>query len=44
MSRLHHTLTSLARRLRPTSANFAAAAAVHDPSLLMQLEAARCTR
>jgi hypothetical protein len=41
MSRQHPTLSSLAHRLRPTSADFAAAAALHDPSLLLQLQAAQ---
>jgi hypothetical protein len=36
----HPTLTSLARRLRPTAADFAAAAALQDPSMLLQLQAA----
>ena len=39
MSRHHPTITSLARRLRPASEDFAAAAALHDPSLLLQLQA-----
>ena len=39
MSRNHRTVTSLARRLRPTAADFAAAAAVHDPSYLLRLQA-----
>ena len=41
MSRQHPTLTSLAHRMRPTAADFAAAAAPHDPSLLLQLQAAQ---
>jgi hypothetical protein len=42
VSRHHHrTVTSLARRLRPTSADFAGAAALQDPSLLLQLQAAQ---
>jgi hypothetical protein len=44
MSRHHPTLISLARRLRPTAADFAAAAALHDPGLLLQLQAAQPDR
>jgi hypothetical protein len=38
MSR-HRRITSLARRLRPTAADFAAAWAWQDPYLLLQLRA-----
>jgi hypothetical protein len=41
MSRQNRKLTSLADRLRPTAADFAGAAAPHDPSLLLALEAAQ---
>jgi hypothetical protein len=41
MTRRSRTSTRLARRLRPSPAGFAAAAAVHDPSLLMALQAAQ---
>ena len=41
MTRHHPTLTRLTRSLRPTAADLAAAAALHDPSLLLQLRAAR---
>ena len=41
MTRTHHTLTSLVRRLRPAPERFAAAAALHDPNLLLQLRATR---
>jgi hypothetical protein len=37
----HPTVISFARRLRPSPARFAAAAAWQDPSLLLQLRAAR---
>jgi hypothetical protein len=40
MSR-HRTVTSLARRVRPTSAGFAGAAALRDPSPLLALQAAQ---
>jgi hypothetical protein len=40
----NQTLTSIARRLRPAPERFAAAAAVQDPSLLMQAQAARAPR
>ena len=36
-----HTTRSLIRRLRPSPERFAAAAAVQDPSLLLQLQAAQ---
>jgi hypothetical protein len=41
MSRYRTTLISLARRLLPTPADFAAAAALHDPGLLLQLQVAK---
>jgi hypothetical protein len=41
VSRRHPTLKSLARHLRPTAADFAAAGALHDPSLLLQAQAAQ---
>jgi hypothetical protein len=44
MSGQHPTLTthtSPPHRMRPTAADFAAAAAPHDPSLLLQLQAAQ---
>jgi hypothetical protein len=41
MARQHPTPSSLVRRLRPSPERFAAAAALHDPSLLLQLQAAR---
>jgi hypothetical protein len=41
MTRRHATPTGFARRLRPTAADFAAAAAPQDPNLLLQLRAAR---
>jgi hypothetical protein len=41
MTRQSRASTRLARRLRPAPARFAAVAAVHDPSLLMALQAAR---
>jgi hypothetical protein len=44
MTRPHRTLGRLIRRLRPAPARFAAAAAVHDPSLLLALRAAAATR
>jgi hypothetical protein len=34
----------LVRRLRPSPERFAAAAALHDPNLLLQLRAARSRR
>jgi hypothetical protein len=39
MARQHPTLISFARRLRPDPERFAAAAAVQDPSLLLQASA-----
>jgi len=41
MTRQHPTLSSVVRRLRPSPERFAAAAALQDPTLLMQLQAAR---
>jgi hypothetical protein len=41
MTRRPARLTGFARRLRPTVADFAAAAALHDPNLLLQLRAAQ---
>ena len=41
MTRQHPTPISIIRRLRPSPDRFAAAAAVQDPSLLLQLQAAR---
>jgi hypothetical protein len=41
MDRHHAALSKLIRRLRPSPERFAAAAAVHDPSLLLALDAAR---
>jgi hypothetical protein len=35
----HITLRVIARRLRPSAASLAGAAAVHDPSLLVHLKA-----
>jgi hypothetical protein len=35
----YRTLRSAMRRLRPSAASIAAAAAVHDPGLLLQLRA-----
>jgi hypothetical protein len=43
MARHHSAPTNLIRRLRPSPERFAAAAAVHDPSLLLALEAS-CLR
>jgi hypothetical protein len=40
MSRPHPTLATLISHLRPTAIDFAAAAALHDPSFLLQLRAA----
>ena len=40
MSRPHATLATLISHLRPTATDFAAAAALHDPSLLLALRAA----
>jgi hypothetical protein len=40
MSRPHPTLATLISHLRPTATDFAAAAALHDPSFLLQLRAA----
>jgi hypothetical protein len=37
MSRPHPTLATLISRLRPTAIDFAAAAALHDPSFLLAL-------
>jgi hypothetical protein len=44
MARKNHTPISFARRLRAAAASFAAAAALHDPNLLLQLDAARVLR
>ena len=44
MDRHHPALSKLIRRLRPSPERFAAAAAVHDPSVLLALEAARPLR
>lgn len=41
MSRRDSTITRLARRLRPNPADVAAAAALYDPNLLLQLQAAQ---
>ncbi|MEN3281121.1 MAG: hypothetical protein V7607_2261 [Solirubrobacteraceae bacterium] len=41
MSRHHTTVKSLARRLRPTPTDFAAAAALNDPGLLVRAQAAQ---
>jgi len=41
MTRRSRTSTPIARLLRPSPARFAAAAAVHDPSMLMALQAAQ---
>jgi hypothetical protein len=38
---IHPALISLARRLRPAPADVAAAAAVHDPGLLLALRVAQ---
>ena len=40
MTRQHTTPRRLVRRLRPSPERFAAAAAVQDPGLLLQLQAA----
>jgi hypothetical protein len=39
MTRHHPTPSRLVRRLRPSPERFAAAAAVYDPTLLLQLRA-----
>jgi hypothetical protein len=44
MTRQHPTAKNLLRRLRPAPERFAAAAALQDPSLLMQAQAARPRR
>jgi hypothetical protein len=41
MSHHHPTIISVISRLRPTASDFAAAGALHDPSLLAQLHAAQ---
>jgi hypothetical protein len=41
MTRRSRTFKRLARLLRPSPARFAAAAALHDPGLLLALQAAR---
>lgn len=41
MTRTHRASIRLIRRLRPSPAGFAAAAAVQDPSLLLYLQAAQ---
>ena len=42
MARRHHpALSSVVRRLRPSPERFAAAAALHDPNLLLQLQGVR---
>jgi hypothetical protein len=41
MTRTYRTVMSLVRRLRPAPERFAAAAALHDPNLLLQLRATR---
>jgi hypothetical protein len=41
MTRQHPTVRTLLRRLRPAPERFAAAAALQDPSLLMQAQAVR---
>jgi hypothetical protein len=41
MTRKHETRSSIVRRLRPSPDRFAAAAALQDPNLLLQLRAAR---
>jgi hypothetical protein len=41
MARQNTTARSLVRRLRPSAERFAAAAALQDPNLLLQLQAAR---
>jgi hypothetical protein len=37
MTRQHATLSSIVRRLRPSPERFAAAAALQDPNLMLQL-------
>jgi hypothetical protein len=44
MVRTHAILNSLARRLRPSPESLAAAAALHDLSPLLQLQAERLRR
>jgi hypothetical protein len=41
MSRKHQTVRRIARRLRPSPERFAAAGALQDPNLLLQLRAAQ---
>jgi hypothetical protein len=41
MARQHRNPSSVVRRLRPSPERFTAAAALQDPTLLMQLQAAR---
>jgi hypothetical protein len=41
MTRHQHSNPRSVARLRPSAARFAAAAAVHDPGLLLQLQAAQ---
>jgi hypothetical protein len=41
MTRQHATHSSVVRRLRPAPERFAAAAALQNPGLLLQLQAAR---
>ena len=41
MARHHATSSSFIHRLRPSPERFAAAAALHDPNLLLQLRATR---
>jgi hypothetical protein len=41
MTRQHPRFTSFVRRLRPAPERFAAAAALYDPNLLLQLRAAQ---
>jgi len=41
VTRLHTTLARLARHLPQTAADFAAAAALYDPTSLLVLQAAR---
>jgi hypothetical protein len=44
MARQHSSASSVVRRLRPSPERFAAAAALQDPNLLLQLQAARSHR
>jgi hypothetical protein len=44
MTRQHATRSSIVRRLRPAPERFAAAAALQNPGLLLQLQAAQSDR